>query len=138
MDYEKILKQVRDQNPKMPYRDQQKAASRLVKVFKEAEVKEKVDKLPDFEKTGKSPDQDKPQSAGQSKKALISKSLLAAAEGRIRTGRIDVSSIISIGREVIPTGELVKHDKRGINTYVTFEDNSGNKLPMDGEFLIFL
>lgn len=138
MNYESILKDVRHQNPNMSYRDQQKEASRLVKVFKEAKVEAKVDNLPDFEKTGNPSDQDKPQAAGQSKKVPISKSLLATAEGRIRTGRIDVNSIVSIGKEVIPKGELVKHGKSGINTYVTFEDNSGNKLPLDGEFLIFL
>lgn len=138
MDYESILKNVRLQNPDMSYRDQQKEASRLVKEFKKAKVEGGVDNLPDFEKTGKPSDQDKPKAAAQSKKVPISKSILAMAEARIRTNRVDVNSIVSIGKEVIPKGELVKHGKSGINTYVTFEDNSGNKLPLDGEFLIFL
>lgn len=130
MNYEEILERVKIDNPKMSFKERQKEASRLFQEFKKAKVEAKIDKLPDFEPTGKAPD--------TFKKGGIPDSILAAAESRIRSGRIDINSIVSFGKEVMPKGELVRHDRCGINTYVTFEDNDGNKLPVDGQFLIFL
>jgi hypothetical protein len=132
MDYKAFLKMIKDQNPDMPVKDQQKLASEKNKEFK-ANLKKKqiADQSIPETKVEEGPvdfgDQDE-----------ITLTVLMQAEKRIRAIGQNVNSIISIGREVIPKGQLVKHGKDGVNTMVTFADSDGNKLPVNGFFYIFI
>jgi len=118
MDYNSILDTIKKQNPTMPYREQQKKASDMLKSFSKAQ--ETLSSVP------------------SGKREPVEQNILAEAEKRIRANVIDVNSIISIGKQVMPAGELVRHSKEGVNTLVTFEDGKGNKLPLIGHFRIYI
>ena len=123
MNYNSILKVVRAQNPDIPWRDQQKKASDIMKKLK----------LNKDELSGKD--------GGSVTEAPVFDPVseeIFMAEKRLRSNVIDVNSLISIGREVIPHGELVKHGKDGVNTKVTFEDGFGHRLPASGYFTIYI
>ena len=117
MDYNSILETVKKQHPTMSYREQQKKASEMLKNF--ATAQQTLSSVP------------------SGKKEPVEENILAEAEKRIRANVVDVNSIITHGKQVMPDGELIKHGKEGVNTLVTFEDGKGNKLPLVGHFRIF-
>ena len=59
------------------------------------------------------------------------------AEDQIRKAGANRNTIIRIGSQAIPNGQLVDHGKDGVNTLVTFEDKEGNCIPIAGYFKIF-
>jgi hypothetical protein len=128
MDYNGMLDIVRQQNPGKTYKEQQQLAKTMYQNFKNASK--------NFDAKGAgSPGAPLPEGAipiGNSDTDLL------LAEKRIRAGNIDVNAIISIGREVIPDGTLVKHGKNGVNTMVTFENKEGRRIPEIGTFSIYI
>jgi hypothetical protein len=139
MDYQSTLALVKQQNPELSGKEQQKKASETYQAFKksllEQDKQNKGDESKDPGVKG-SPAADTLSQDEQNED--ISLEVLIQAEKRIRAVGVDVNSVISIGREVIPGGELVKHDKEGVNTFVTFEDKAGNKLPLNGRFIVYI
>lgn len=125
MDYNSMLEVVRKQNPDMPYREQQKTAKQALADFKQG--------TKDFVNAGG----DVMAPVGTIKVGISTPDLLEA-EKRIRQNTPDVNSIITIGREVIPDGELKRHGKNGVNTNVSWENTSGKKLPEIGYFSIYI
>lgn len=152
MDYEQMLKLVKVQNPKLPYREQQQLASKKFKEYKAAQEAHASNDVsfakgdegttgaaPSGAKTenqAENPAENQPQAKPAPKRVSIGE--LSSAEKRIREAGVNRNTIISIGREVIPEGELVKHGRDGVNSLVTFEDKLNNKLPVYGFFKIFM
>jgi hypothetical protein len=133
MTYNDFLTLVKQQNPEMPGKDQQKLASTKHKEFKASLKSQKTDVQPGAgENKG-----DKGPSIPETTENQITLTDLMQAEKRIRATGVDVNSVISIGREVIPNGQLIKHGKEGVNTLVSFEDPEGNKIPINGHFHIY-
>jgi hypothetical protein len=128
MDYKGFLELVKQQNPDMPGKEQQKLASEKYREFKDNLKSQANSNPPPSEKS----------SAPLDVKEDITFSELVQAEKRIRAKGVDINSVISIGLEVIPEGKIVKHGKEGVNTRVSFEDNEGNKIPVNGHFYIYI
>ena len=128
MDYNGFLELVKQQYPDMLAKEQQKLASQKNKEFK-ANLKEQQNNAPSDKMEKGAPLEIKDD---------LTYEMMVQAEKRIRTKGMDVNSIISIGREVIPAGELVRHGKDGVNTRVSWEDKEGNKLPINGHFFIYI
>jgi len=124
MNYPGILKVVRAQNPELPYKEAQKKAKEMFAKFKAASEKLSIADVSPM--------------AGMSTVVTTDTDVLLAAEKRIREKGVNISSIYTVGREVMPTGDLVRHDKIGVNTQVTFEDGSGKRLPVEGFFVIWI
>jgi hypothetical protein len=134
MDYKAFLELVKQQNPDMPTKEQQKLASEKNKEFN-ANLKQQQlasQKTPNFGETKT----EQPLDLGI--KDDITLTTLMQVEKRIRAIGVDVNSVISLGREAIPGGKLEKHGKEGVNTKVTFADANGNKLPVNGFFYIYI
>ena len=128
MDYNGFLELDKQQYPYMLAKEQQKLASQKNKEFK-ANLKEQQNNAPSDKMEKGAPLEIKDD---------LTYEMMVQAEKRIRTKGMDVNSIISIGREVIPAGELVRHGKDGVNTRVSWEDKEGNKLPINGHFFIYI
>jgi hypothetical protein len=139
MDYKSCFEIVKRQNPELSYKEQQTAASKMLKEFKVAQagyeaggnkttpgISEKIKK--DIEQG----------SITQTVVKGPSMSQLAIAEKRLKSNPIDVNSLRTIGGEAIPKGKIVKHGMEGVNTLVSFEDEDGNKLPIIGYFRIWM
>lgn len=125
MDFPGILKVVKIQNPELSHKDAQKKASDMLKKFKAAQTEPPVI-LPRTSAAA-------PLSAG-----TIPTDLLLDVEARIRSIGVDINSIIRNGREIMPEGEIVKHGNSGVNTLVTLEDGKGNRLPVEGCFIVWI
>ncbi|MDD5565036.1 MAG: hypothetical protein PHQ91_15090 [Thermoanaerobaculaceae bacterium] len=117
----------------MSGKDQQKMASQKYQEFKKS-LKDQSSQNKDDKGLGENQEGLKDESQSDD----ISLEVLIQAEKRIRSVGVDVNSVISIGREVIPDGELIKHGNEGVNTRVTYEDKKGNKLPINGNFIVFI
>ncbi len=134
MDYKETLAVVKAQNPGLSHKECQKKASILYNAYKEGQA--------DLAKTqaGKG-SISAPGAAPSIKRPLgaIPTPELAEAEKAIRKGIIDVNKITSIGHDAIPDGRIVNHGKadNGVNTLVSYEDDNGNRLPVEGFFQIF-
>jgi len=154
MDYESTLKLVRQQNPKMPYKEAQKKAKDMYAKFKQAQAELKNEKIPVGVKTKTADKTDKPaknKSADQVSTPVyepepsapillggINVDILYDAEEDIRKMGINRNSIIQRGRQAIPDGKLVVHGKDGVNKLVTFENDKGDCIPINGYFKIFM
>lgn len=153
MEYADILKMVRQQNSEMPYKEAQKLAKSKYAEFKQqADIQRSTDKpfpqpqkereklnLPTEKKAVvKKTDVEKTDETTVSNPGEISIDQLMAAEKRIRDLSVGRSNIVKVGKEYMPTGDLVTHGKDGVNTLVTFEDQYGNKIPVEGYFKIWL
>lgn len=117
MDFQGILKVVRIQNPKLSYKEAQKKASEMLRKFKVAQE----------EFGGITP-----------RTGTIADSILLEVEKDIRIQGMNKNNVIKHGRELMPTGDLIKHGRDGVNTLVTFEDHLGNRLPVEGYFKIWI
>ncbi len=149
MNYESSLKIVKQQFPDMPFKEQQKKASDMYREFKRSQQALASGDMPfatkpELNSDAENLDKDNVSEASRNNPDVapvkrVTMSELINAEKKIKAGTIDVNSIISIGREVLPEGRLVNHGKAdgGVNSRVTFEDNKGNKIPIVGEFQIF-
>jgi hypothetical protein len=131
--FNSVLEKVREENPEMKFKDQQKQAA-----LKFAEYKK-------FKGGGSDSGggSDKPKSAkevfrtpvgGLSGEAFDA---LKTAEKRIRATGMNVNNIVLIGREVIPDGKLTNNGKIGVNTRFTFENEEGVRLPVEGFFIAY-
>jgi hypothetical protein len=125
MEYKQFLAAVKQQHPDLGGKEQQKLASDMNKKFKESQkaFKANTGDIPKSEKAVGSP-------------GVIME--LEATEKKIRENVIDVNSIVSIGRGVMPDGELIQHGKDGVNTKVTFENHKGARLPVNGYFIVYI
>ncbi len=135
MNWKETLDMVRKQNPDKPFKEQQSIAKGIYDAYKKGtdglQAEAKVN--PAAAKVGAA--------TGRSVTALTkSTPELYDAEDRIKKGPIDCNKIMSIGHEVMPDGKLTEYGKaaNGVNTYVTFEDGHGNRLPAEGFFEIFI
>jgi hypothetical protein len=136
MNYAEILQAIKLQNPGMPQKDAQKKASEMHKKFqsaKEALAKESPDDA--YSIAAKIDGTIKPKTE---KSTTIASEMLLSVEKRIREAHVDINNIARIGREVMPKGEIVKHRKDGLNTLVTWEDTFGNRIPVDGYFVVWI
>jgi hypothetical protein len=131
MTYNDCLKVVKAQHSDLSYKEQQKAASDMLKKFKDAQEGLASGATPP---QIKAPGSELIPAEGKS----LTVSTLSSVESMIRTEGCDKNRIVSLGREIMPEGELVKHGRDGVNTLVTFEDHYGNKLPVIGYFKIAL
>lgn len=139
MDYPSILKVVKTQNPKMSHKEAQKKASELHKKFLAAEEElADSDALPKETKIPDKPNADKPELPKDIPGNMIALGALKDVEQQIRNIGINKSNICLFGNKLMPDGQLVKHGRIGINTEVSFEDPAGNKIPVDGYFLIWI
>lgn len=161
MDYDSILKMVKQQNPKMPHKEAQKKASETFQKMKQAQAELKGEKPLSIKPESKKPAETKvPESkVGENTETKaevtapepeeiiempspliggINVDLLYQAEQRIRDVGVNRNSIIFHGQKAIPGGRLVIHGKDGVNKLVTFEDQEGNCIPINGYFKIFL
>lgn len=148
-----MLKVVKAQNPDMPYKQQQQKAKEMLAEFKAAQAAHASNDV-DFTKKPDIPGQEADGKAlakgterqadkkGQPDIKPVSKRVtitdLAAAEKIIRDSGGGRGHIQTVGRSVIPEGELVVHGKDGVNSLVTWEDKNGNKLPVYGFFKIWI
>jgi hypothetical protein len=126
MDYAGILKVIKIENPDLSHREAMKKASEQFQKFKKLEkdgglIKPPVPDAPVIEATPE-------------EKGLIPVERLISAEKQIREVGPDVNSVSRLGREAIPTGQLIKHGKSGVNTMVTWEDMAGNRIPVGGGY----
>ena len=131
MNYKDMLEVVKKQHPDVPYKEQQKMASEMLKKFKSSAESHSSGMPPE---SGTSSATDVPGVKGK----VLPMAQLAAAEKKLRSDVIDINSLITVGREVIPGGSVRKHGLDGVNTMVTFEDNVGNRLPLVGYFRIYI
>lgn len=142
MDYKEILKIVRAQNPTMSFKDAQKTASEMFNKYKENQLslqsKLNPTGAPAAPAGSKKPVATAPPVSD--KPAVEVPPHIADAERAIRSGPIDVNKIMSIGMQVLPNGHLVKYGKADnkVNTLVAWEDDSGNRVPFEGFFEIFI
>jgi len=147
-----MLKLVRQENPKMPFKKAQQLAKTKYAEFKTTlGTQKKNDPLvTGAVKVTEKPGTDKAdkQEVSQTSVAPIPDPLtdpnkisymqLESAEKFIRQTGVNRNSVLRYGKEIISTGELVKHGKEGANTLVTFEDKHGNRIPVTGFFKIFI
>jgi hypothetical protein len=126
MDYKQFLEVVKKQNPEKKFREQQKMASEMLKKFQASKESFKSSTIESSVPGVHNPEKELPMSA------------LAAAEKRLRSNVIDINSLRTVGKEVMPEGIVVQHGKDGVNTKVTFEDSHGNRLPQVGYFRIYI
>ncbi len=140
MDYKAILKMVQQQFPEMSYRDAQKKAKEKYAEFKTQAELQKDGQPPVKVREKYDPAEFKADKTEgfQANPNEIPASELIAAEKRIKDLGVDRNNIIRVGKEIMPQGELVKHQKVGDNTFVTFEDAHGNKLPTSGFWKIWI
>lgn len=150
-----MLKMVRVQNPKMPFKEAQQVAKDKYAEFKatlETQKKNDPPIITGAVKTDQS--QPKPSAPGKISDPVVTSSpempealadpneipymQLVSCEKQIRSVGINRNSIIKLAGEVIKGGELVTHGKDGVNTLVTFEDKFGNKVPVTGYFKVFI
>jgi hypothetical protein len=135
MNYDQCLAVVKAQNPKMPHREQQTAASGMLKEFKASQKALASGDLPYATKPGE-------EELGDSEVSVktVTRHELLAAEKKIRSGALDANNIVTVGREVMSDGRLVNHGKAEdlVNSRVTFEDGKGNRIPVAGEFVIYI
>lgn len=139
MDYNSMLKVVKNQNPDMPFKEQQKKASEMLKEFKKASEALGSGDLSHATKPAGNdeklyPEYD-PNSMPQ-KRATMAE--LVRLEKSIRESVIDKNRLILMSRQIMPEGHLETHGKDGVNTLCTFEDGYGNKVPIVGYFKIFI
>jgi hypothetical protein len=158
LSYKDILADIKEKNPELPYKDAQKQASeRFKKLQAEAEKKAK-DTFAKFEKARnelknsmdlttmtsgiKSDDKSDKSKESTANKSKIPEGIpvdeLFAAEERIRKEGPNRNTIMRLGGQVIPKGQLKIHGQEGPNKLVTWEDNEGNCIPISGYFKIFL
>jgi hypothetical protein len=142
MTYQETLKQVQKQNPDKPYKECQQIAKKIFSAYKEG-----IEKLNKSASSIGIPPEEKPP---VKTKLLIKETLpyagssdpseLYALEKLIRQGGYDVNKICSLGRSLIQDGKIVRHGHtpNGVNSYVSFEDEAGNRLPLDGYFIVYL
>lgn len=159
MTYEDTLKMIRQQNPKMPYKEAQQKAKDMYAKFKKAKdelAQEKVPgkitpkKVADKEggKVDDKAEEKKPEPAEIINSVVsadqemilggINVDLLYETEKRIRDIGINRNSIIFHAQKTIPDGKLVIHGKDGVNKLVTFQNDKGDCIPINGYFKIFL
>jgi hypothetical protein len=157
MDYNAMLKMVRMQNPDMPFKEAQQLAKTKYAEFKITLETQKKNDPPIISGAVKVTEKpvigtDKTDKTDKQVAQAISASVpdpladpneipymqLVSAEKYIRQVGVNRNSVLRFGKEAIPTGELVKHGKDGVNTLVTFEDKYGNKVPVTGYFRIFI
>jgi hypothetical protein len=124
MDYNEMLAVVKKQHPEMAYKEQQQAAKDMYKNFKASQV--------NFSQGGDASIPDGAIKVGVSAPDLVQ------AEKRIKEKGGDINNLIVIGREVIPDGVLVKHGLEGVNTLVSWENESGRRLPEIGFFRVYI
>jgi hypothetical protein len=120
--YQELLAKVKAENPEMPHKEAMKKASELNKnlLLAQKALENKGDEVPE-QKTGN-----------------IDKGTLIDAEKRIRELGVNINTIINTGREVIPNGKIVKNGPSGVNTLVSWEDEAGNRLPVEGSFIVWI
>jgi hypothetical protein len=121
MDYQAVLKVIKLQNPSLAHKEAQALAKTKYAEFK-SKFSSTTETFPDAPPV----------------KSELPSIVLVDAEKRIRELGVNIHSIINTGLEVIPTGEIKKHGMSGVNTLVTFEDKLGNRLPVEGHFVIWI
>lgn len=128
MNYQEVLQMVKAQNPDKSHKECQALAKKIYASYKTG-----VESLALAKQSGNIP-------LRVVGKGNIPIEELTDVENRIRAGGWDVNKIIFLGREIMHDGELVNQGKaeNGINTNVTFEDNHGNILPVNGFFQVFI
>jgi hypothetical protein len=133
MTFDDLLKVVKQQNPGMPHKEAQKVASERWQRFKNGNEALSKGGSPSGPVAGPSTVQ---LNSGGS--PIIAE--LAEAEKNIRKGPIDVNKVVTVGRPLIPDGQLMIHGKASnlVNSLVTFEDKFGNRFPQEGFFEIWL
>lgn len=132
MDWKETLDMVKKQNPTLSFKECQAKAKQIYDAYKkgtdglQAENKLNPAAAKVSAVTGKTSGKSTPE--------------LWDAEEQIRKGPIDANKIMSIGRQVMPDGRLTEYGKgaNGVNTLVTFEDQHGNRLPVEGFWEIFI
>lgn len=140
MDYKETLEMVRKQNPEKDYKWCQKQAKSIYNTYKEGQDKIKKG-LASAAAPAAAPKAGDP--ALKSKfvyHGTVPIAELNDAEKRLRTRPIDINAIIVAGREHIYEGFIVNHGKapNGVNSLVTFEDNDGNRFPVQGYFEVWV
>lgn len=132
MDWKETLDMVKKQNPTLSFKECQSKAKQIYDAYKkgteglQAEAKLNPAAAKVAAVTGKTSGKSTPE--------------LWDAEEQIRKGPIDANKIMSVGRQVMPDGKLTEYGKSagGVNTLVTFEDQHGNRLPVEGFWEIFI
>jgi hypothetical protein len=141
MEYKDMLAIVKKQNPDMKHKEAQAKASEMFQKFKTAGVEYSGTDLsgPGGSPSGKT--DVKPAASFGFKSSPVGLAVsndLALAEKKLRSAVIDINSLRTVGSEVIPDGHLVKHGLEGVNTLVSWENESGRRLPMVGYFRIWI
>jgi hypothetical protein len=137
MDYKETLSIVKAQNPDLSHNECKKKASELYQAYK-ANQKDLQKKLEGDGSVPPSKQKTKDEKVSSAVSEQVASPDIIDAEKAIKKGPIDVNKIMSIGMQVIPNGQIVKYGKHGPNTLVAWEDNAGNRLPVEGFFEIFL
>lgn len=154
MTYNDILKVIRTQEPNLSFKDAQAKAKEKYRLLVEAQKKiakdnlnlkeeKPIDELPKVKEVPEIESKEPviigaiPFNPVASAK-LLPLSSLASAEKQIRQIGVDKNSVNKYCREAMPNGYLVTHGKSGVNTLVTWEDEAGNKIPINGYFKIWI
>jgi hypothetical protein len=122
--YNDLLKKVKEENPGMPYKEQQKKASELHRNLVKGQE-------------GIMLQQDSPAEPA-AKVGNIPESVLADAERRIREIGVNINTVIRVCKEIMPEGKIVKNGVSGVNSLITFEDGQGNRVPVEGNFIVWI
>jgi len=152
MDFNSILKLVKQQNPKMPHKEAQQKAKDMFQKMKQAQAELKNEVVTEIKPQIKAKTELKNELVLQASSEIqyeaprppillpggINVDTLYSAEESIRNAGVNRNSIIFHGHKAIPNGKLVIHSKEGANKLVTFEDEEGNCIPINGYFRIFL
>jgi hypothetical protein len=132
MDWKETLDMVKKQNPNLSFKECQTKAKQIYDAYKKGteSLKDEAKLNPAAAKVA----------AATGKNIGKSTPDLWDAEEQIRKGPIDANKIMSVGRQVMPDGRLTEYGKGpgGVNTLVTFEDQHGNRLPVEGFYEIFI
>jgi ribosomal protein S4E len=136
MDYKETLEMVKKQNPDKDHRWCQKQASTIFNTYKEGQKNLK-------ENLGAAAVKAADPALKPGKfvyHGTIPVAELNDAEKRLKGKPLDINAIIVAGREHIYEGFIVNHGKaaNGVNSLVTFEDNDGNRFPVEGYFEVWI
>lgn len=136
MDYQSILKVVKEQNVGMSHKEAQKKASEMLKKF--AAAQEAFAAAQEAFASNSVAAKEEPAMLNSKLSGTVPQYELIAIEKRIRQEGVNISRIALICRELIPDGEIVNHGRDGVNTRITWQDNAGNRVPVDGYFVVWI
>lgn len=140
MNYKETLDVVRQQNPDKSYRECQKIASELHEKYKAGLEALKAQQAIIHPDATAAPASNGAQPQSPRLAGALPLPELVDADKQIRKGPVDCAKVMSIGLQVIPDGKIVNYGKaeNGVNSLVCFEDSTGNRLPVDGFYEVFI